>query len=58
MEDLFLFDEKEFYLHLNQPDKLIACMDEIEDPTTFNSMHFLTREWDPETWQFGPIKEI
>jgi len=58
VEDLFLFDEKEFYLQINQPDKLIAFVHEKEDPTTFKSNYFLTREWDPDTWQFGPITEI
>jgi len=58
VEDLFLFDEKEFYLHVNQPDKFVAYTNDMEDPTGFKSIYLLTREWDPETWQFGPIKEI
>ena len=28
----------------------------IEDPKT--SLHLLTREWDPHTWQFGEVKEF
>ena len=56
LENLYLFDDKEFYLHVNQTDKLVLFDPPIDDPE--KSLHLLTREWDPETWQFGEIKEL
>lgn len=56
LEDLNLFDDKEIYLQLNQPEKLLAYSgtDEAES----KRLYILIREWDPETWQFGPITEV
>lgn len=56
MENLYLFDEKEFYMHIDQPEKLVAFDPPIADSRT--SLYLLTREWNPETWQFGELKEF
>ena len=56
MENMYLYDDKEFYLHINQPEKLVSFEPAIADPT--KSLHLLTREWDPQTWQFGELREF
>lgn len=56
LEDLNLFDDKEFYLHPNQPDKLVAYTgtDEVDG----KRLNILVREWDSDSWQFGPLMEV
>ena len=56
MDDLNLYDDKEFYIHPNQPDMFIPYTSEIE--ANKKSLNILVREWNGETWAFGPIKEI
>ena len=56
LSDLQIFDEKEFYIHVNQPEKLTMFEPAITDAK--QSLHLLTREWDPQTWQFGPLHEF
>lgn len=49
LENLHLFDDKDFYIHVNQPDKLVLYdSPALEDPR--RGMVFLTREWHPDTW--------
>lgn len=55
-ENLHLFDDKEFYIQMNQPEKLLKYEPPIEDPT--KGLSLLIREWNQETWQLGPIMEI
>lgn len=56
LEDLNLFDDKDIYLQINQPEKLIAYQGTEEADS--KRLHILVREWDPETWQFGPLLEV
>ena len=58
VENLQLYDEKEFYLHINQTDTLVKYESENSSVEPEKLLHILTREWDPETWQFGPLKEV
>ena len=48
MENLLLFDEKEFYMQINQPDKLVKYEPALDDQSKI--LHVLTREWDASTW--------
>lgn len=43
-------------MQVNQPEKLVTYEPIIEDPTKI--LHVLVREWDSDTWQFGPVKEV
>ena len=56
LEDLNLFDDKEFYLHPNQPDKLVAYTG--TDEADGKRLNILVREWDSDSWQFGPLMEV
>jgi Fe2+ transport system protein FeoA len=56
LEDLNLFDDKDIYLQINQPEKLVAYKG--EDEADGKRLHILVREWDPETWQFGSLMEV
>ena len=56
VSSLRLFDDKEFYLQLKTPEKMKMYEPEISEPS--QGLFLLTREWDPETWQFGPLQEF
>ncbi len=56
LEDLNLFDDKDFYMQINQPEKMVAYTG--SNDVAGKLLHILVREWDPETWQFGPIMEV
>ena len=56
LEDLNLFDDKEFYLHPNQPEKLVAYTG--TDEADGKRLNILVREWDSDSWQFGPLMEV
>ena len=55
LEDINLADDMEFYIHIVDG-KYVPYEREIEHPET--SVSILAREFDPETWELSPIKEI
>ena len=56
MEDLNLYDDKEFYIQPLQSDKFIPYEPAIENQK--QAFNLLVREWNGETWAFGPITEV
>ena len=56
LDSIYLTDEKEFYIHPLQEGKYFPYEPEIEHSKS--SISILIREWDPETWQLSPVKEI
>ena len=55
MDNLDLFDGKEIYLQIVDLTKEYSFVNQ-KDPK--NCYHILVREWDPETWLFGPLYEV
>ena len=56
LETLRLYDDKEFYIQLKQPEKLTLYEPALRDAS--QGLYLLTREWDADTWQFGPLHEF
>ena len=56
LDSLHLTDDMEFYVHPTQEGKYIPYPKELEHD--WASVCVLIREWDPETWQLSPIREI
>ena len=56
MEDLNLYDDKEFFLQPVQSDKYIPYSPAIDNPK--KAINVLIREWNGEKWGFGPITEV
>ena len=55
LENQFLFDEKDVYMQIVDPERTFEF---INDLSPYNVLHVMIREFDPETWQFGPIYEV
>ncbi|CDW83714.1 ubiquitin carboxyl-terminal hydrolase family protein [Stylonychia lemnae] len=55
LESFYLYDDKEIFLQKIVPERNFSCFNELM-PT--NVYHLLVREWNPETWLFGPIYEL
>ena len=55
METFYLFDDKEFYFQEIIPEKNFSF---VKESMPNNAFHILVREWNPETWKFGPIYEV
>jgi hypothetical protein len=55
LENQFLYDEKDVYLQIVDPERTFEF---VNDLAPYNVFHILIREFDPETWQFGPIYEL
>ena len=56
LSSIYMDDDKEFYMHPAQEGKYIPYTKEISDPQA--SVSVLVREWDPESWQLSPIREV
>lgn len=55
MENYYLYDDKEIYVQEIIKEKNF----EQQTATTMsNFYHIITREWNPQTWQLGPIFEV
>jgi hypothetical protein len=55
MENYYLFDEKEIYFQIINPEKTFECVNTLQPN---NAFHILVREWNPETWLLGPLYEV
>lgn len=55
MDGLDLFDGKEIYFQIVDNSKEFTFVN-IREPN--NCYTILVREWDPETWMFGPLFEV
>lgn len=54
LENCHLFDEKEIYVQIMDPERTFTFTDGKSD----NSLHILIRSWDPSSWELGPLYEI
>ncbi|CDW75353.1 ubiquitin carboxyl-terminal hydrolase [Stylonychia lemnae] len=55
LENFDIFDGKQIYIQEIIPDRTFDFVN-AKDPS--NCYHVLFREWDPETWQYGPLYEV
>lgn len=55
MENFYLFDEKEFYLQVVDA---AVTFESVNDLNPQNAYYIFIREFNQETWQYGPIYEI
>jgi hypothetical protein len=55
LENFHLYDEKEFYLQIIDKNRDFSF---INSQHPENCYHVLLREWNPDTWQLGPIIEV
>lgn len=55
MDSYYLFDEKEIFLQKIVPDRNFESISHI---SPHNAYYIIMREWNPETWQLGPIYEV
>lgn len=55
MDTFYLYDDKEIYLQEVIADKNFEL---INPNLPSNVYHIIVREWNPETWQLGPIFEV
>ena len=55
LEDINLTDDMDFYMHIVD-NKFVPYETEIANSQT--SASILVREFDPETWELSPIREI
>jgi ABC-type Fe3+/spermidine/putrescine transport system ATPase subunit len=55
LENQYLYDEKEIYLQIIDKEKTVDSTGEISQ---HNAYHIMIREFNPETWQLGPIYEV
>jgi hypothetical protein len=55
LENADLFDGKEIYVQILEPGKTFEYM---PSTTSKEGYHVLFREWDSETWEFGPLIEV
>lgn len=53
LESLYLYDEKEMYLQVVEPSRTFEL--KRANSTCY---HLFIREWNPETWALGTLKEI
>ena len=53
MDSIYLYDGKEIYMHIDQPEKFVAW-----DGKADEFSYILVRDWIVKTWQLGPIKEV
>ena len=53
MENFYLYDGKEFLLQVLDPERNFEF---VTNPN--NAYHILIREWNPQTWELGPLKEV
>lgn len=55
MDNFDLFDGKEVYFHIMNRERTFEYVNK-RNPD--NAYHILVREWNPESWEFGPLYEI
>ena len=55
LENCHLYDEKEIYVHIMDKAR---TFDFINTHQPDNCYHVLMREWNPETWELGPVMEV
>ena len=56
MENCDLYDNKEIFLHITEDKSKYFEFVNAKDPN--NAYYVLFREWDPESWNLGPIIEV
>jgi len=56
MENCDLFEDKSVYLHITREKDRYFEFVNAKDSS--NAFYVLFREWDPESWSFGPVIEV
>ena len=55
LETQFLYDEKDIYMQVIDPHKTFNFVNDLHK---HNCYHILVREWNSDTWDFGPLYEV
>lgn len=55
LEYQYLYDEKDIYMQIVDQERTFEF---VNDLAPYNVFHIMIREFNPETWELGPIYEL